>query len=29
MFTSPLAVEVGERSLRDGFCFADVRAATS
>ena len=29
MFTSPIAVEVGERSLRDGFCFADVRPATS
>jgi hypothetical protein len=29
MFTSPIAVEVGERSLRDGFCFVAVRAATS
>ena len=29
MFTSPIAVEVGERSLRDGFCFADVRPATT
>ena len=29
MFTSPIAVEVGERSLRDGFCFADVRPAAS
>jgi hypothetical protein len=25
----PIAVEVRERSLRDGFCFADVRPATS
>jgi uncharacterized protein (TIGR00290 family) len=29
MFTAPIAVEVGERSLRDGFCFADVRPGTS
>jgi diphthamide synthase (EF-2-diphthine--ammonia ligase) len=29
MFTSSIAVEVGEQSLRDGFCFADVRPAAS
>ena len=29
MFTSPIAVEVGERSLRDGFCFCDVHPAAS
>jgi uncharacterized protein (TIGR00290 family) len=29
MFTSPIAVAVGERSLRDGFCFADVRPGTT
>ena len=29
MFTSPIAVEVGERSLRDGFSFADVRPGTT
>jgi uncharacterized protein (TIGR00290 family) len=27
MFASPIAIEVGERSTRDGFCFADVRPA--
>jgi uncharacterized protein (TIGR00290 family) len=29
MFASPIAVEEGERSLRDGFCFADVRPVPS
>ncbi len=29
MFVSPIAVEVGERSRRDGFCFADVRPGSS
>jgi uncharacterized protein (TIGR00290 family) len=29
MFASPVAIEVGARSTRDGFCFADVRPATS
>jgi uncharacterized protein (TIGR00290 family) len=29
MFSSAIAVEVGERSRRDGFCFADVRLAGS
>ena len=29
MFTSPIAVAVSERSLRDGFSFADVRPATT
>jgi diphthamide synthase (EF-2-diphthine--ammonia ligase) len=28
MFDSPVAIEVGARSTRDGFCFADVRPAT-
>jgi uncharacterized protein (TIGR00290 family) len=29
MFASPIAVEVGERSTRDGFCFVDVRPGVS
>jgi uncharacterized protein (TIGR00290 family) len=28
MFASTIAVEVGERTQRDGFCFADVRPAS-
>ena len=28
MFASPVAIEVGDRSTRDGFCFADVCPTT-
>jgi hypothetical protein len=29
MFGSPIAVEIGERTTRDGFCFVDVRPGTT